>query len=72
MKFKRQWVDPAEGWKYGFPKIYDSEKDAPMRDWILKQGYPEKMLEFPIRCWKVVAEDEESVVKKQLDKQDNV
>ena len=51
MKFRRQWVDPAEGWKYGFPKIYDSEKDPPMRDWLLKQGYPEKMLEFPIRCW---------------------
>ena len=46
------WVDPAEGWKYGFPKIYDSEKDPPMRDWLLKQGYPEKMLEFPIRYWK--------------------
>ena len=46
------WVDPAEGWKYGFPKIYDSKKDPPMRDWLLKQGYPESMLEFPIRYWK--------------------
>ena len=46
-----KWIDPAEGWKYGFPKIYDSEKDPPMRDWLFKQGYPEKMLEFPIRCW---------------------
>ena len=47
------WVDPAEGWKYGFPKIYDSKTDGTMRDWLLKNGYPEKMLEFPISCWQV-------------------
>jgi hypothetical protein len=72
MKFKRQWVDPAEGWKYGFPKIYDSDTDGTMKEWLLKNGYPESMIEFPIRYWLAVAEDEESVVKIQLDKQDNV
>ena len=51
MKFKRQWVDPAEGWKYGFPKIYDSEKDGTMESWLLKQGYPKEMIQFPIRYW---------------------
>lgn len=72
MKFKRQWVDPAEGWKYGFPKIYDSDTDGTMTEWLLKNGYPESMIQFPIRYWLAVAEDEESVVKIQLDKQDNV
>ena len=72
MKFKRQWVDPAEGWKYGFPKIYDSDTDGTMEEWLLKNGYPKSMIQFPIRYWLAVAEDEESVVKIQLDKQDNV
>ena len=58
MKFKRQWVDPAEGWKYGFPKIYDSETDGTMKEWLLKNGYPESMIEFPIRYWLAVAEDD--------------
>ena len=29
------WVDPPEGWKYGFPAIYDPEKDGQMSDWII-------------------------------------
>ena len=72
MKFKRQWVDPAEGWKYGFPKIYDSDTDGTMEEWLLKNGYPKSMIQFPIRYWLAVSEEEESVVKIQLDKQDNV
>jgi hypothetical protein len=47
----RLWVDPAEGWKYGFPKIYDPETDGTVADWLLKQGYPENLLKFPSRYW---------------------
>jgi hypothetical protein len=52
------WVDPPEGWKYGFPAIYDPEKDGQMSDWIVRKGYPLQTIKeygesWTIRCWPV-------------------
>ena len=40
MQSNMMWVDPPEGWRYGFPAIYDPVKDGKMRDWIVRKGYP--------------------------------
>jgi hypothetical protein len=50
------WVDPPEGWKHGFPAIYDSETDGQMSEWIVNKGYPvqtikEYGVQWHIRCW---------------------
>ena len=50
------WVDPPEGWKYGFPAIYNPETDGDMRDWIVRKGYPFLTIEaygesWSVRCW---------------------
>jgi hypothetical protein len=50
------WVDPPEGWKYGFPAIYDSETDGQMSEWIVNKGYPVQTIkeygeQWHIRCW---------------------
>jgi hypothetical protein len=29
------------GWQYGFPKIYDGERDGDIMQWIVREGYPE-------------------------------
>ena len=52
------WVDPPEGWKYGFPAIYDPVNDGKMRDWIVRKGYPlltikEYGEQWMVRCWPV-------------------
>ena len=52
------WVDPPEGWKYGFPAIYDPEKDGQMREWIVRKGYPLLTIKeygdsWAVRCWPV-------------------
>jgi hypothetical protein len=52
------WVDPPEGWRYGFPAIYDPEKDGQMSDWIVRKGYPlltikEYGTAWAVRCWPV-------------------
>jgi hypothetical protein len=52
------WVDPPEGWKYGFPAIYDPEKDGQMSDWIVRKGYPLLTIKeygesWAVRCWPV-------------------
>jgi len=50
------WVDPPEGWKHGFPAIYDPETDGQMIEWIVRKGYPlltikEYGEQWHIRCW---------------------
>ena len=52
------WVDPPEGWKYGFPAIYDPDKDGQMSDWIVRKGYPLLTIKeygdsWAVRCWPV-------------------
>ena len=52
------WVDPPEGWRYGFPAIYDPEKDGQMSDWIVRKGYPLQTIKeygesWAVRCWPV-------------------
>jgi hypothetical protein len=52
----RLWVDPPEGWRYGFPAIYDPAIDGVMRDWIISKGYPAKLIQeygdsWAVRCW---------------------
>ena len=52
----RLWVDPPEGWRYGFPAIYDPASDGVMRDWIISKGYPAKLIQeygdvWFVRCW---------------------
>jgi hypothetical protein len=50
------WVDPPEGWRYGFPAIYDPDTDGQMSDWIVRKGYPLLTIKeygdaWAVRCW---------------------
>ena len=52
------WVDPPEGWKYGFPAIYDPNADGQLSEWIVKRGYPISLIQeygdvWSVRCWPV-------------------
>lgn len=40
MANKKMWLDPCEGWRYGFPKLYDPDTDGDMHEWIYDNGYP--------------------------------
>lgn len=49
-------VDPPSGWKYGFPKEFDSSRDGEIMDWLIQQGYPQEEKDklgehFHVRCW---------------------
>jgi hypothetical protein len=58
---KIKYIDPPSGWKYGFPKqIPDDVTDV--KDWLVKNGYPEFEIKalgdyFFCRYW-----DEESAL----------
>ena len=52
------WIDPPEGWKYGFPAIYDPNTDGQLSEWIVKRGYPISLIQeygdvWSVRCWPV-------------------
>lgn len=42
-------IDPPQGWLYGFPRPYDETLDAPMREFLIQHGYPEKDVEFALQ-----------------------
>lgn len=50
----KQWVDPPSGWRWGFPKLWDSQTDPDIKQWFLNSGLPETELEFALnwsRYW---------------------
>lgn len=51
---KKIWIDPPEGWRYGFPKLFESSTD--MTSWLIENDYPKQIIEdmgdnFYVRCW---------------------
>ena len=52
------WTDPPSGWKYGFPKIWDQDKNPNFTEWLVSEGYPKKEIDsfgnnFWCRHWDV-------------------
>lgn len=50
------YVDPPQGYMYGFPKIWDKEKYPDFKKWLIKEGYPKKTIKkygdnFVCRFW---------------------
>tara|TARA_A200000159_G_scaffold157093_1_gene172770 strand:- start:1591 stop:1773 length:183 start_codon:yes stop_codon:yes gene_type:complete len=52
-------IDPDEGWRYGFPKVFPNNIGN-VRQWLIEQGYPESRIEYwekagttgvPYRLW---------------------
>ena len=36
-------VDPSEGWRYGFPKVWDKVQHPNLTQWLIDNGYPENL-----------------------------
>ena len=54
MEATKLMVDPPSGWQYGFPTVWDKEKQPELREFLKEKGYPEKDLDFAlnhIRMW---------------------
>ena len=46
-----KFIDPPEGWKYGFPKVLPDNIDN-ISDWLVEQGYPkEKIASYGIHFY---------------------
>jgi hypothetical protein len=53
---KPYYVDPPSGWRYGFPKLYDPLADGNMTEWMIANGYPEKLARQGLPCTFTAAE----------------
>lgn len=42
MESKKQWIDVPGGWRYGWPKLWDSSIDPPINEWLKQNGYEEE------------------------------
>ena len=52
----KMMVDPPSGWKYGFPREYDSDRDGSLREFLVNSRYPIEDIEFALqwmRAWQV-------------------
>lgn len=57
------WVDTPSGWRFGFPKIWDSEMSPSITKWMHDEGWPEDNLEDLqwLRMWEwKESEDDQS------------
>jgi len=48
----KMWIDPPYGWRYGFPKIWDTQQ--PIVEWLIENGYPQEDVNFALnylRTW---------------------
>ena len=48
-------VDPAEGWMYGFPKVWDQSKQT-LDEFLNENNYPQEMRKYPMRYWEAKEE----------------
>ena len=60
------WVDPPSGWKYGFPKMYDNQKNPDFFKWMVDNGYPQSIIDrnpdgLDCRMWYPTQEELENV-----------
>jgi hypothetical protein len=60
----RIYIDPPEGYLYGFPKIYDPAKDGTVRQWLVKEGYPAERINqagtnLQVRSWHLDATEKD-------------
>lgn len=53
------WIDPDEGWRFGFPKVWDQELQPDFDTWMKENGWPEGRKIYYIRQWE--AKDDEAV-----------
>jgi hypothetical protein len=44
------YVDPPEGWRWGFPRLYDPATDGDMRAWMVANGYPQRLADQGLVC----------------------
>lgn len=56
-------IDPPSGWQYGFPKVLPNNQLHRVNEWLVEQGYPQKIIDefdgrLPCRYWESNSSDD--------------
>ena len=46
---KVTYIDPPEGWKYGFPKPIPSDGTINLSEWLFGEGYPNDLIPLAMK-----------------------
>lgn len=52
----KYWIDPPQGYLYGFPKVFDTEAGEEVGDWLRSNGYTGEVTY--VRMWPAASIDE--------------
>jgi len=55
---RKTWVDPASGWQYGFPAVWDPSKET-LDELMDRHNYPKDMRNLWVRYWDYTEEEKE-------------
>ena len=55
---KQMMVDPPDGWRYGFPKLWDGEENLIM--FLIKNGYPDQQVRFALKYMRMWPAEDDS------------
>ena len=69
------WVDPPSGWRYGFPKVWDSDISPDRLFWMVEMGYPQAEIDrygdyFIVRSWPYNQEPDNIEIRKKINLED--
>ncbi len=72
-KIKVQFIDPPQGWKFGFPRPL--VKNVKVKKWLIESGYPEELIKefgdhFYCRYYILEISEEELLEKFNMSKED--
>lgn len=66
---KNIMIVPPEGWRYGFPKLFDGNPNsslAEIKRWLLENGYPREEINDRIENFPVLLMNEETGYRKLI------
>ena len=56
----KRWIDPPSGYRYGFPRLYDPDKDGTVEEFLIHIGYPEYDIDFALKHMRSWQDHEET------------
>lgn len=45
----KRFIDPPEGWKYGFPKEMPCDTAVDLSEWLFGEGYPADLIPLAMK-----------------------
>lgn len=48
-----RWIDPPQGWRYGFPRIFNVDGEDDLEKFLYRFGYPPDDIDFAMKHMRI-------------------